>query len=106
MNLIVVFLINFAISIVMLEFGLHGMKPLYPTTQAHKDRDLKYKAFVRHDLGSINRPFLYLMAPFMLVRWVIAASGWLMCWVTCWTVSWFKTKGTPYSGLLQQIIRY
>ena len=106
MNLWTLFLINCIISVLLLEFGLQGMKPLYPTTQAHRDRDAKYKAFVRHDLDRINRPFLYLMAPFMLIRWLLAASGWLMCWFTCWIISWFKKKGTPYSGVLQTVIRY
>ena len=106
MNLTILFLVNCVISILMLEFGLHGMKPLYPSTQAHRDRDAKYRPFVRHDLHKIHRPILYLMAPFMLIRWAISVSGWLMCWFTCWSVSWFKKKGTPYSGVLQTIIKY
>ena len=72
-----IFILNVIVSIIMLEYAIHGMKPLKQTTKEHKERDKKYSAFVRDDLEYIFNPMnrfkMYLMAPTMFLRYFI---GW------------------------------
>ena len=74
------FILNQVIGILMVEYGIYQCRPLRVTTKAHKERDEKYKEFVRNDIeflfNPLSRPIMYAMMPFMVPRWIIALLAW------------------------------
>ena len=92
------FLVNWVICIIMLETGLKAIKPLYKKKEGDKERDEKYHSFKRNDLHRIWRPILYIIAPFMLIRWVIGVSAWVLLAIITRIVMIGHKQGEPVNG--------
>ena len=73
------FIANCIFCVIMLEYGLNAIKPLYPKNDKDRERDEYYRAFKRNDLNRISRPILYLFVPFMPFRWLIGIGSWTFC---------------------------
>jgi hypothetical protein len=92
------FLINCVICFAMLEKGLSGMHLLNKRKATVTDGDEKYHSFRRNDLHRIHRPILYLFAPFLLLRFAIGLSSWIILALITRIVMIGHKQGTPVDG--------
>ena len=104
------FILNQVIGILMVEYGIYQCRPLRVTTKAHKERDEKYKEFVRNDLDYLFNPLsripMYAMVPFLVPKWIIAWSAWLYMGFVINFVRLYHTTGNPYDRFTYVWVRY
>jgi hypothetical protein len=100
------FLANCVICIIMLEYGLYAVKPLYPKNAVDKARDEKYKAFRRNDLHRFHRPILYILAPFMLIKCLIGIFAWVLCAFLTKIIMMGQKRDTPLNKLKLTLMTY
>lgn len=67
------FMINWLLSILLIEWAFYKYKPLHIRTEKDKEMAEKYPAFRRNDLHMVNRLTFYLLAPTTFIRFFI---GW------------------------------
>ena len=92
------FLINCLICFIMLEKGLSGVKLLHKRKSEVSDGDEKYSSFRRNDLHRFHRPILYLLAPFILIRFASGVVAWAsLAIITRITMIGHK-QGDPVDG--------
>ena len=78
---VIAFLINWLVNILIIEFfAIRKLKPLIKVDEA---RDSQYPAYRRNDVFWFNRPWLYLMCPFMLIRIFAAFFSLFICAIIC-----------------------
>lgn len=100
------FIINTIIGILSIEWGLKLFQPLYPKNNEDRERDNKYSPFKRNDLNTINRPMLYIMAPFMICKTIIGWSAIVTCSIFVYIISLSNKRGDPYSGWKLQFVKW
>lgn len=62
------------------------------------ERDGKYPAFRRQDIAYLNRPWLYLSCPFMVLRLVMAFFVLFVCGMVCSFIVMTKPDNKPLQG--------
>mgnify|MGYP001105420165 CR=1 FL=1 len=102
------FILNWVVSILLVEFALSKLKPLYPKNKKDKERDEKYQAFQRKDLGKVNRFRLYLLAPTTLLRFTSGWVGIALCSLAIYIIGLLNIhkKGNANKGFGARLIEF
>lgn len=103
------FILNQIVGMAFVEWALFRLKPLKATTKEQRERDEKYKEFVRDDLEKLFNPLirvrLYLMVPFMIPKWILCIMGWAYMFIVITLVGLYHTPGNPYGPVTYHIVK-
>lgn len=101
------FIFNILFAYLWLWFAKRAIRPLIQKTKEDVDRDQKYDAFARKDLGKLTKSWtFYIWAPTMFLRFAIAYGSIIIMCVISWFLSLCKSKGTFHSGITHSIVRF
>lgn len=103
MTWLTLFLINWAINILAIEFLV--FRKIKPIIKVDEQRDSKYKAFRRTDVAWFNRPWLYLTCHFAIVKVILSWSALVVCGIICKFVVMGMKEDEPIKGIRYFIIR-
>lgn len=77
MKLLTIFLINWALNILAIEFL--SLRKIKPILNVNEQRDSKYKAFRRLDVKWFNRAWLFMTCHFCIIKILIAFGQLFIC---------------------------
>jgi len=92
--------------VILLEWSLATLKPLYSKNLEQEKRDNKYYSFKRNDLHKISRPISYLLAPTLIPRVILGWGAMASCSLVIYCISLTHKKGEPYSGWKLAVINF
>ena len=100
------FLIQYLLSIVLIEWALAKLKPLRPRNDEDKMRDEKFEPFKRNDLHKVNRFVLYITCPLLFLRFFLGWFGIVICSICIFFLSIGHQHGSPYKGWKYNVVRF
>ena len=95
------FLINWFLSLILLEWALYKLKPCLIKTEEDKKQAEKYPAFRRNDKIKANRVLLYVLAPFTFARFIIGWGSMVYLYFWTWGVNLIVEENTQKSRKLK-----
>ena len=98
-----VFLINWLINIILVEFL--AIRKLTNIINVDEERDSKFKAFRRPDVKWFNRPWLFLTAHFNLAKLLICFAQLFVCALGTNLIIIGTKKDTPITGIRYKLVR-
>lgn len=89
-------LLDWIVGILLIEWALTKYNPLRVVTAKDQEQADKYPEFRRNDCHKVTRPYLYILAPFMLIRFF---TGWGMAgW--CSVTTQIAMIGHPWGEVI------